>query len=347
MSLYANDRKTRRKAEVVTVTKLIDEDQVLTDRPSNDGAVRAILVPPSALRDVIVSVLRSTSDIFQFELQLDTPLEPAAANNPMPRLWMGSDPSVLKNVDLTACVMVVPDQVTLLAYTRSLLGCDEAAALRQVASWFASWVAFGPNCDDRLSRFDLGADPKAGLARLLSGLSLDPDLVPAPVLADWCAAFGPIPPDTLPGSLPALAFYDPVLRVHARPAHWDRSLLFTANPEMQPCPPSIDVTGRQRMLVFGPYMMLPPGQWRLTLRVRISDEAALSPYLLQWGEGANLAEEYFQPTRAGLFRFTATQSWTEPSLIEFRLWLMEAAFHGELEFLDATVENLIVEQSAR
>src|SRR5438876_184333 len=42
---------------------------------------------------------------------------------------------------------------------------------------------------------------------------------------------------------------------------WSRDLFFVGDDPQQTADGPIDITGRVRNLVFGPYMILPPGSW--------------------------------------------------------------------------------------
>jgi hypothetical protein len=127
---------------------------------------------------------------------------------------------------------------------------------------------------------------------------------------------------------------------------WDRSL-FATGPDMStPCPEVLDVTGRHRVLVFGPMLPLPAGRWRLAVRFSLSREAAGHDYILQFIHGAALSERRFRPTAAGLYEVDIVNAFAQDAVAALRLWNGRALFQGELRFNGARVTRLPAEEPA-
>jgi hypothetical protein len=123
------------------------------------------------------------------------------------------------------------------------------------------------------------------------------------------------------------------------PLWWGREL-FATGPEMGvPCPEVLDVTGRHRVLVFGPMEVLPAGRWRLTACFELSREAARNDYILQFIHGGELAEQTFRPSGPGRYEIALTTNFGQDAAAALRLWNARAVFHGELRFLGASVER--------
>lgn len=121
---------------------------------------------------------------------------------------------------------------------------------------------------------------------------------------------------------------------------WDRKL-FSSGPVMgEPCPDVIDITGRHRILVFGPMLVLPAGRWRLTARFSLSAEAADNPFILQFIHGDSLVEQAFRPAGPGEYELSLDNGFELDAVAALRLWVARAAFHGELRFHGASVERL-------
>jgi hypothetical protein len=126
----------------------------------------------------------------------------------------------------------------------------------------------------------------------------------------------------------------------AGPIWWDRSM-FATGPDMSvPCPEILDVTGRHRVLVFGPMKVLPAGSWRLGVRFGLSSEAAGHDYILQFVHGEALAERWFRPTAGGEFEVEISNAFSQDALAALRLWNARALFYGELRFHGATATRL-------
>jgi len=63
---------------------------------------------------------------------------------------------------------------------------------------------------------------------------------------------------------------------------WSRDLFFVGDDPRQPADRPIDITGRIRNLVFGPYIILPPGSWVATVVLGFSREAAEVSYAIEF-----------------------------------------------------------------
>jgi hypothetical protein len=121
-------------------------------------------------------------------------------------------------------------------------------------------------------------------------------------------------------------------------AWWDRSLFFLGDAPGEPCPPCIDITGRGRILVYGPLMALPPGRWRLSARFELCALAARHPWRVEFGVGPELTVMEIQPDGAGLYEVALEAAWGHIALAEARLWVLEPVFHGELRLHGARIE---------
>jgi len=133
---------------------------------------------------------------------------------------------------------------------------------------------------------------------------------------------------------PALA---PTAAAAAEEIWWDRSAFATGVDMSIPCPEVLDVTGRHRVLVFGPMKVLPAGRWRLAARFALSPDAAGHDYILQFIHGGALAERRFRPTASGEFEVALVNEFDHDAAAAIRLWNARALFHGELRFHGALV----------
>ena len=102
----------------------------------------------------------------------------------------------------------------------------------------------------------------------------------------------------------------------------------------------VDITGRPRLVVFGPYIFLTPGVWRATIRLGFDQDAAPKRYEIHWGSGDSYAAHEFSPGRAGLFEIALEHEWPRHEASEARLFLHEGAFHGQVHFHGATIERI-------
>jgi hypothetical protein len=132
----------------------------------------------------------------------------------------------------------------------------------------------------------------------------------------------------------ALDFYAAGSRA-APPIVWERGL-FWINEE-QPAPTHsaavrpVDITGRPRCLIYGPYITLPPGQWSAAIALGFSHDAAEIPYLVEIVADRQLASVHIEPApehfRAVHLDFTIE---TVDHWLQVRIYNERAAFDGQV-----------------
>ncbi|PRA21253.1 MULTISPECIES: hypothetical protein [unclassified Brevundimonas] len=101
-----------------------------------------------------------------------------------------------------------------------------------------------------------------------------------------------------------------------------------------------DLTGRPRILIFGPYIVMPAGRWKAVVRLGFSAPTAKHRYRADWGEQEVYTSYEFHPGRDGLFQLEMEYEWDKPSASEFRLLLLEGAFDGEVTFFGAQITRI-------
>jgi hypothetical protein len=102
----------------------------------------------------------------------------------------------------------------------------------------------------------------------------------------------------------------------------------------------IDVTGRSRYLVHGPYVVLPAGVWRATASLDICADAARRRLAVQFGVEPHYTTQDLPYGVPGHHEIGVVFSLDEPGATQVRILLRRAAFHGEVRFLGARVERL-------
>lgn len=101
----------------------------------------------------------------------------------------------------------------------------------------------------------------------------------------------------------------------------------------------LDTTGRPRMLVYGPYLALPPGMWRARIRFGVDKDAAGRQYRVDWGTRTACISEYVTPGAPGVYEIDLDYEWTAVDAAEIRLILTEGSFMGTVLFQGMTVER--------
>jgi hypothetical protein len=144
-------------------------------------------------------------------------------------------------------------------------------------------------------------------------------------------------PLMLPNELHPLRIYS-VIPVQKEISAWWPYYQFLFKGET--CPHALDITGRARILSYGPYFVLPAGLWRADVLVDISEDAARYDYLIEFGSLDNFSKVHYRPEKLGL-QFIAVRLKTHDSTpLEVRISLLRAAFHGELKFWGSWVTKL-------
>lgn len=101
-----------------------------------------------------------------------------------------------------------------------------------------------------------------------------------------------------------------------------------------------DLTGRPRILIFGPYIVMPAGRWKAVVRLGFSTPTAKHRYRADWGAQEVYTSYEFRPGRDGIFQLELEYEWDKPSASEFRLLLLEGAFDGEVTFFGAEIARI-------
>lgn len=102
----------------------------------------------------------------------------------------------------------------------------------------------------------------------------------------------------------------------------------------------LDVTGKPRFLVFGPYVTLPAGRWKATFRLSFDEAASRMNYWLDWGGTEHFARAEARPGRPGVYEVHIEHESHHDEPFELRVVLTEGAFHGAIEFNGAEISKV-------
>lgn len=102
----------------------------------------------------------------------------------------------------------------------------------------------------------------------------------------------------------------------------------------------MDVAGRARHLVWGPYDVLPAGRWRATSRLIFDKWSCRHKYYFEFGAVADFVRHEFCPGREGVFEFETEHAWTKGSKTELRVVMIESSLGGRFDFMGARIERL-------
>jgi hypothetical protein len=117
---------------------------------------------------------------------------------------------------------------------------------------------------------------------------------------------------------------------------WERELFFISEEPATHEPVSasrpVDITGRIRFLVYGPYINLPPGSWSASVILGFSPEAAGMTYIIEVFAGTQLTHVRIEPSDERIFEanlhFSLDAAVDQP--VQIRIHNERPAFDGRL-----------------
>ena len=100
---------------------------------------------------------------------------------------------------------------------------------------------------------------------------------------------------------------------------------------------AMDITGRARALVWGPYEELTRGCWEAVARFSVDRWACRHLFRMEWGSTADFVTREFTPGRPGVFEVRAERVWRDVEKAELRIILTESSIGGAFEFEGAEI----------
>jgi hypothetical protein len=126
---------------------------------------------------------------------------------------------------------------------------------------------------------------------------------------------------------------------HLRPVSWAPELFQLGDRPAEPAAGPIDITGRARCLLQGPHIILPAGEWSLSLRLLFSPEAAEHEFAIEICADRPLQHQLIRAHSGGTFSatigFTVDEAAEHP--IDISLSSQRAAFDGTVTMIGATL----------
>lgn len=120
---------------------------------------------------------------------------------------------------------------------------------------------------------------------------------------------------------------------------WGRELFLSVDVPDGKCPEVIDVTGRARILAYGPYAPLPSGVWRARATLDLCADAARCRLALQFGVSRSFTQVELPHGTPGRHEIDLDYVCENSGLAELRLVLLRAAFHGQVQFHGVDIQN--------
>ena len=104
--------------------------------------------------------------------------------------------------------------------------------------------------------------------------------------------------------------------------------------------PLLDLTGRMRPVVYGPYIRLPEGRWRAELNVTVDTENSHVPLIFEWGAGVEFSRVVTTIRQAGTYAVSLEHVWEQPDAAQLRIWIQYPIFQGVLGFQGCEVNRV-------
>lgn len=102
----------------------------------------------------------------------------------------------------------------------------------------------------------------------------------------------------------------------------------------------IDLTGRARTIIQGPYISLPPGRWRIIADFEIATPRDGGRFIFAWGADNHMTEWSGHLPHSGGYQVQLETTWPEIAPAQFNVAVLHPVFSGSIEMLKVRVEKV-------
>ena len=291
-------------------------------RRVSDGPRLGVYFTPSPYEAVWREALTATATSAGWPVIAGASAETTAPHKAPGSLRLATCPSEIAASPEVDWLVMIDSPSAALATVTASAGGNLTASVLSSAIWHTA------------QRFATASTLASGGARVLDAAARTLDLPGlGPVHRADCA-------DVIPIAATALDVYLTVPPATGARAVWPSDLFTCPAADMTDGPFQIDLTGRPRVLVYGPHIDLPAGDWCATVRIGVDPEGGHIRLRLEWGQGTGMTTANVTIRDPGHYAVRLTQNWPGQGPAEMRLWLGEASFGGRLTLLDVAVERL-------
>lgn len=166
-----------------------------------------------------------------------------------------------------------------------------------------------------------------------SAFASDGQCIQLPVLGEVCRPEPTLAPSPGGG---VLAFFETLPPTAGAIAQWPAD--FFVRPDGGSAPEPIDLTGRRRIVAHAPFLELPPGVWRATLRVRIRAPRSSMRLRFEWGPGESVSWVECEEGASGAYEIVLEAAWRERTPARLVVWAQIPMFDGDIYIDGAEIE---------
>jgi len=296
----------------------------VTSGKSRSGRARWVVLTPSvddaAWRGAIIQAAHAAG------LQPFDPGSPEANPGDPDHLFITDDASVAIAADPAAIVGIMPEPETAPDAVAMIYSISAPTDVWHASLLLARAAALEPK-HVVVGASDLGQRPR--LLRLFGEVEVTPPVSKAEASrrATVTTAFG---------------IYRDLRKVTTSPIPFSEKIFIYDERSSRNWPDwgVLDVTGRPRILVWGPYIALPPGMWRAVIRLGFDAAAAKHHFRVDWGSQTACVSEQVSPRTPGVYELQLDWQFEEAAPAELRLILTEGSFMGTVMFQGITVQRV-------
>lgn len=283
---------------------------VLTPSVDHEAWLKALLKAAMSVGRELVSVM--------------APPGPRSRDLP-PVLYVTPDASLVADADPSTVVVIMPQPETAAEATGLLYSLHLPHSMFHASMLLARATALDPKARI-LTASQLSRNPPS--IELFPGLDVEPPV----------AERGPSRP-AVAGALGLFRTGRP--QVGTTVAWSERLFTYDGKSCIDGAPIGVlDVTGRPRTLLYGPYFTLTPGRWKTVMRFAVDDDAAGHEFRFDWGLGSDFVSQSATPAGGGIYEIELEHAVSELGPWQFRILLMEGAFEGHMTFQGGHITRL-------
>lgn len=290
-----------------------------------NGRARWIVLTPSADDEGWRREIAHAASAAGLTANIARVLDDADQGDPQ-HVFVTEDAALALAADPSAIIAILPEPETAPDAVAQVHGLHAPHSVWHASTLLARATDLARN-HAIVTATDLGRNPR--LLRLFG----DMEVVPPKSIAEASRQ---------PAVAAAFSLYRDGGLAEATPIPWSEKLFVYDDKSSRDWPEwgVLDVTGRPRMLVWGPYVALPAGIWRAVIRFSVDTSAAGRQFRIDWGTRTACISEYVTPGLQGQYEIALDWAFEEADAAEIRVILTEGCFTGTFIFQGMTVQRI-------